>query len=305
MKSMRWPYVGVCAYAVLIIGLAACSSSSKNQATAKKAVTGMDEQIFLGDTIEKNYDPNVIMKRGESFFEKEEYVEALVEYNHFLDLHRSHMLAPYAAFRVGESHFKMAKTVDRDPEPVHKAIVAFERLRKEYPGSRYEAQAIQKIQECHDWLAQVHLLVGQFYYRRGSYLAAAHRFEQVIKEYPDKTVAPDALYFLAQSYHDMGADDWAAEQLTLLAERYPDSKAAADGKSLLAKIGNVAPPTLVAKQETRSDSTGSLPSDSSKPMPDSVPFSGFASSAQTGALRVPSANALGQSFISCHLGAWC
>lgn len=303
MKSRRWPYVGMCAYAVLIIGLGACSSSSKNQATAKKAVTGMDEQIFLGDTIEKNYDPNVIMKRGESFFEKEEYVEALVEYNHFLDLHRSHMLAPYAAFRVGESHFKMAKTVDRDPEPVHKAIVAFERLRKEYPGSRYEAQAIQKIQECHDWLAHVHLLVGQFYYRRGSYLAAAHRFEQIIKEYPDKTVAPDALYFLAQSYHDMGADDWAAEQLTLLAERYPDSKAAADGKSLLAKIGNVPPPTtLVAKQETRSDSTGS---DSSKPMPAAAPVSGFASPAQTGALRVPSANALGQSFISCHLGAWC
>ncbi len=303
MKSTSSKCVGTFICAVFLCGLAACSSSSKNQATAKKAVSGMDEQIFLGDTIEKNYDPNVIMKRGESFFEKEEYVEAIVEYTHFLDLHRSHILAPYAAYRVGESHFKMAKTVDRDPDPVNKAIAAFERLRKEYPGSRYDPQAIQKIQECHDWLAQVHLLVGQFYYRRGSYLAAAHRFEQIIKEYPDKTVAPDALYFLAQSYHDMGADDWAAEQLTLLTERYPESKAAADGRSLLAKIGTVTPKTLVARQEVPAPD-----SNSSTPLlhpPAPQPPNGSAPSAQAGALRIPTAKALSQSFISCHLGAWC
>ena len=39
----------------------------------------------MGDSIKKNYDPNVIMKRGEAFFEKEEYAEAIVEYSHFLD----------------------------------------------------------------------------------------------------------------------------------------------------------------------------------------------------------------------------
>ncbi|MCE9536872.1 MAG: hypothetical protein K8R65_10760, partial [Nitrospirae bacterium] len=73
--------------------ITACSSTPKPQDTAKKALSGTDEQIFLGDTIEKNYDPNVIMKRGEAFFEKEEYTEAIVEYNHFLDLHRTHTLA--------------------------------------------------------------------------------------------------------------------------------------------------------------------------------------------------------------------
>ena len=67
--------------------------------SSKKALSGTDESIFLGDTIEKNYDPNVIMKRGEAFFEKEEYAEAIVEYLHFLDLHRNHMLASYVAGR--------------------------------------------------------------------------------------------------------------------------------------------------------------------------------------------------------------
>lgn len=281
-----------------------CSSTSKEQAAAgNKAVGGTDEQIFLGDTIEKNYDPNVIMKRGEAFFDKEEYAEALVEYNHFLELHKTHILAPYAAFRIGESHFKMAKSIDRDPEPLTKAITALERMRKDFPGSRYDAQAQQKIQECHDWLAQMHLFVGQFYYRRESYLAAAHRFEQIMKIYPDKPVAPDALYFLALSYHELGADDWAADNLTLLAEKYPGSKVAADGKALMAKIGGKKSDTMIAKDSSAtpfSDARPYAPPSKSSDFPD-VP----SATSAFDSLKLPSANALGQSFTACRLGAWC
>ena len=281
-----------------------CSSTPKEQAAAgNKAVGGTDEQIFLGDTIEKNYDPNVIMKRGEAFFDKEEYAEALVEYNHFLELHKTHILAPYAAFRIGESHFKMAKSIDRDPEPLTKAITALERMRKDFPGSRYDAQAQQKIQECHDWLAQMHLFVGQFYYRRESYLAAAHRFEQIMKIYPDKPVAPDALYFLALSYHELGADDWAADNLTLLAEKYPDSKVAADGKALMAKIGGKKSDTMIAKGSSAtpfSDARPYAPPSKGSDFPD-VP----SATSAFDSLKLPSANALGQSFTACRLGAWC
>ncbi|MEY4527175.1 MAG: hypothetical protein RL768_894 [Nitrospirota bacterium] len=290
----------------LLVSLLAsgCSSTPKEKAVAgSKAVGGTDEQIFLGDTIEKNYDPNVIMKRGEAFFEKEEYAEALVEYNHFLDLHKTHVLAPYAAFRIGESHFKMAKSIDRDPEPLTKAITALERMRKDFPGSRYDVQAQQKIQECHDWLAQMHLFVGQFYYRRESYLAAAHRFQQIMKIYPDKPVAPDALYFLAKSYHALGADDWAAENLTLLAEKYPNSKAAADGRSLMAKLGGKKPDTMIAKDASAAPFSDARPyaaPGKSSELPD-LP----SASSAFGALTLPSANALGQSFTACRLGAWC
>lgn len=301
-KAFIYP-VSILASGLILLSLLAvgCSSTPKEQASAgKKSVGGTDEQIFLGDTIEKNYDPNVIMKRGEAFFDKEEYAEALVEYNHFLDLHKTHMLAPYAAFRIGESHFKMAKSIDRDPEPLNKAITALERMRKDFPGSRYDAQAQQTIQECHNWLAQMHLFVGQFYYRRESYLAAAHRFEQIIKIYPDKPVAPDALYFLALSYHGLGADGWAAENLTLLAEKYPTSKVAADGRALMAKLNGKKSDTMIAKGSNATPFSDTHPYASPSNGPDLPnPAAAF------GALTLPSANALGQSFTDCRLGAWC
>jgi outer membrane protein assembly factor BamD len=294
--------LGLCITAFCV--MTACSSTPKNQGTAKKSLSDTDEQIFLGgDGIKKNYDPNVIMKRGEAFFEKEEYAEAIVEYTHFLDLHRVHVLAPYATFRIGESQIKLAKGIQRDPSPIQKAIEAFEKLRKDFPGSRYDGPALQKIQECHDLLAQTHLFVGEFYYRRGSYLAAAHRFEEIMKLYPDKAVAPDALYFLALSYHDLGADDWASEKLTLLAEKYPGTAHSSEGKSLLAKIEKEKPTTVLALKAEPAPSTNAP-----APPPSENPPSfaaGLIPSVPTASFRLPSATALSQPFVSCRLGAWC
>ena len=291
--------MGVAALSFLL----ACSSAPKGDPTSKKALSGTDESIFLGDTIEKNYDPNVIMKRGEAFFEKEEFAEAIVEYNHFLDLHRNHMLASYAAFRIGESQMKRAKGIDRDPEPIQKAIDSFERLRRDYPASRYDGQAVDKLQECHDLLAQMHLFVGQFYYRRGSYLAAAHRFDQIMKIYPDKSVAPDALYFLAMSYHDLGADDWASEKLTLLAEKYPNSAHSGEGAKLLAKIMKTQQSVLVAKKP-EPPAAGPPPASVAQSQ-HSAPAGGVTPQVANGLMRLPSATAMGQGFVSCRLGAWC
>jgi len=293
--------LGLCVTAFCVI--TACSSTPKQQETSKKPLSGTDEQIFMGDGVKKNYDPNVIMKRGEAFFEKEEYTEAVVEYTHFLDLHRTHVLAPYAVFRIGESQMKLAKGIQRDPSPTQKALEAFERVRKDFPGSRYDGPALQKIQECHDLLAQTHLFVGEFYYRRGSYLAAAHRFEQIMKLYPDKSVAPDALYFLALSYHDLGADDWASEKLTLLAEKYPDSRHSGAGKSLLAKIGGATPATALAKNvepaapatQPAAPPSGDQPSHVTRLIP----------SVTVGSFRIPSATTLSQPFVICRLGTWC
>jgi len=293
--------LGLCVTAFCVT--TACSSTPKKQETAKKSLSGTDEQIFLGDTIKKNYDPNVIMKRGEAFFDKEEYAEAIVEYTHFLELHRTHILASYAVFRIGESQMRLTKGIQRDPSPIQKALEAFERLRKDFPGSRYDSAALQKIQECHDLMAQTHLFVGEFYYRRGSYLAAAHRFQQIMKLYPDKPVAPDALYFLALSYHELGADDWASEQLILLAEKYPGNAHSGEAKSLLAKIGGEKPAPLLAKKTEPAPPPPSPTASALRNQPSLA--AGLIPSDPAGSFRLPSASALGQSFVSCRLGAWC
>jgi len=218
-----------------------CASKPKPDADGKAAGTlsATDEQIFIGDTIEKNYDPNVIIKRAESFFEKEEYAEAIIEYQHFLDLHKVHQLAPYAQYKLGESHYKMVKTIDRDSSPVTMSLAAFNKLLAEFPGSQWEAEAHGKIRDCQVFMAQNAMFIGKFYVRREAYLAAAHRFEAIIKEYPDlDEIVQESLYYLALSYSELALGDWAKDSLTALSDRYPDNKFQAQSRSLMAKLNS-------------------------------------------------------------------
>ncbi|MEK6526040.1 MAG: outer membrane protein assembly factor BamD [Nitrospirota bacterium] len=289
--------------AVAISVAVGCSSAPKPPTSGAPSLSGTDEQIFIGDTIEKNYDPNVIMKRAEAFFEKEEYPEAIIEYQHFLDLHRVHVLAPYAQFKLGESHFKMVKTVDRDPDPVYKALEAFEKLQKDYSGSRYDSEAAEKIRQCHNMIAQAHLFVGQFYYRRDAYLAAARRFELILNQYPEMDVAADAVYHLAVTYSDLGADEWARETLAMLAERYPDNKFKSESKQLLAALNAKQPAQAVALSGVSPNGTsanglsgtnGAQPPSPSRPVISPVT-----------ALRNPAVASPTPQMTLCRLGVWC
>jgi len=306
---------------VLILTLAlslsfGCSSAHKQTSAGGKSPSGTDEQIFIGDTIEKNYDPNVIMKRAEAFFDKEEYAEALVEYQHFLDMHRAHVLAPYAQFKIGMSHFKSSKSIDRDPAPILKAQEAFEKLIKEYPGSKYQADAIDTIKSCNDLMAQAYYFVGQFYYRRDSFLAAAYRFESILKKFPDMAVAPDALYYLALSYHELGANDWARDKLVQLAQQYPTNKHQAAGQKLLAKLNTLLPPdTALAKARPAPASDAPGASDL-KPAAvvaqasvSDIPAAQAAASLPRGGLALTAVSTQASSMVPqatlCRIGSWC
>ncbi len=292
----------VCTAAALLAMTVACSGTSKTAKSEGKALSATDEQIFLGDTVEKNYDPNVIMKRAESFFDKEEYQEAIIEYQHFLDLHRIHTLAPYAQHKLGESHFRMVQTVDRDPEPMYKALEAFQKLLKEYAGSRYQAEAEERVKQCNNLIAQTHLMVGQFYYRQDAYLAAAARFELVLKEYADMDVAADALYYLALTYSDIGADDWAQEKLSILSQRFPD-KFEPERKSLYARLQSKAPTESVAMSP---GAPGGLSLASGNHRNGSQPqVSSQSSINPVAALRDSTKAALVPDATLCRLGVWC
>ncbi len=291
---------------VVLFCISGCSSKPKPSDSAGTTPSRTDEQIFLGDTIERNYDPHVIIKRAEAFYEREEYPEAVVELQHFLELHRSHRLAPYAQFRLGEAFLRQARTIDRDPEPILRAESIFRKLRAEHPGSRYDEQAIARIRDCQEWLAKTHLFVGQFYHRRGAYLAAAHRYQAILTDYPDMEVAPEALYQLARTYEALGADDWAREQLTTLAQRYPDSPAHEEGRKLLAKLGGPIAPAEVtafaASPAVERSSSGPLLTAASTP-PSAPEYDSHSSVTSTRLSEGASSFVATPKF--CRLGVWC
>ncbi len=274
-----------------------CSMFSDNETSAPTAgAERTDAQIFVGDTIEMNYDPNVILKRAESFHEKEGYAEAIVEYQHFLDLHRNHVLASYAQYRLALSHFKMIQTIDRDMTPVKQAREKFRELIDDFPASQYEAEARVKIRECESLLAKNHFFVGTFYYKRGQYLAAAKRFEKIINRYPSMEEAVEAKLQLAQTYRELGALEWARDWAVALVQQHPRHQLREDGLKLLAELQNENPNIMMAAQPR-----GSVNPTVSRP--EFFPRSTTRASINP-SLRSPQQQPA-SSMTDCPLGTWC
>lgn len=188
------------------------------------------------DELAKSYDPLSLLQKAESFYEQKNYIEAAAEYEYFLNLHPLHRWAPYAQYKLGLSYFHQIQTVDRDIEPVLKALAAFQKLLDLYSGSLFEEAARKKISFCREHLAQHEFYIGHFYFKQEAYPAAISRFERIVQEYPDTQVMEQAMYYLALSYQGSGELDKAKEGLKELLERYPNSQYQQEAARLLSRL---------------------------------------------------------------------
>ena len=247
-------FLGGAAFIVLVSGCAGLGEKNVGGGIDHAAV---DEAVFDPDLTRVAYDPTIIMKRAEGFFERQEFVPAVVEYQHFLELHKAHRLAPYALYKMSLSYVNQIRTIDRDREPVLKARKAVETLLAEFPGSRYEADARAIHKTCYEMIAEQEVYVGRFYYRSQGYLAALHRLENVVEAYSD---APDAvakaLYYLALTYRTIGDLDLAIETTQRLVDEHPAFDRHEETTLMLAELRDeVLPPqqgmtTSIAKRST-------------------------------------------------------
>jgi outer membrane protein assembly factor BamD len=238
---LRWfPGWSFCAGRVLpaiVVGSVLCLGGCS---TAVKEFFGFEEADSAASVtdLSQYHDPLVLLNRANQLYEKRNYLEAAMTYERFLELHGLHRQADYAQFRLGMSDLKQYRSSDRDPEPVTKAVKAFQTFLTRYPNSLYAAEARSHLATARGYLAESELYVGQFYYRQGSYPAAISRLEGLVKEYHDLPIVAQALYVLGRTYEATGRVDRAKEILEQLIRSYPDSSYHQRAKEQLARLNN-------------------------------------------------------------------
>ena len=153
-------------------------------------------------------------------------------------------------------------------------------------------------------------MVGEFYYGRGSYLAAAHRFEKIINEFPELETTGEAMFLLAKTYQDLGIEEWTQEWLVALMKQYPESDYYSTAESLLAELHEEHPTLLASLPKNLSTEEEPIivqPSDRLIPQADGPVFTNAgilpkttAPNTQTSALtEITPAPA------PCAIGSWC
>jgi len=173
---------------------------------------------------DKSYNADLMLRIADTYYGEEKYSEAQVEYQAFLNYHPVHKDAAYAQYQIAMCYYNELTTIDRDPAPSHAVIREMRKLLDKYPRSGYEEQARKYIAICTDRIAEYELYVAHFYYKKGSYKAAAGRCEALLKNYPGSHAEKDALYYAGLSYLERGERDLARAKFETLVEKYPAMK---------------------------------------------------------------------------------
>lgn len=205
--------------------------------------TGSDYDMIFKELkeiqIREPYSPYATLaelRTADTYFKKEEYEQAVIEYDEFLKRHPGHEESSYATYRLALSHYKQVKSPDRDPTSTREALKWFEYLVNNYPNSSYVEQSRIKIIECRNRLAKREVHIGNYYLKRKNFKAAADRYNEVVSEYNDTKQFGDALYLLGNSYFNMGDRELAKATLRRVIEEFPDSEYQRKAENLLQEI---------------------------------------------------------------------
>jgi outer membrane protein assembly factor BamD len=167
------------------------------------------------------YAPRARFLVGEAFYREAQWDKAIKEFEGFMAFYPRHEIADLVQFRLAMSYYDQMKPVEQDQEITRKAMEAFRTLVREYPESRYAADALAKIDICRGRLAQKELWVASYYLNQGNPSAARQRLEKVVKEYPRTLIIPEAMYRLGEVYAGDGRAEESQRVFRQLADEYP------------------------------------------------------------------------------------
>jgi outer membrane protein assembly factor BamD len=161
--------------------------------------------------------------------------QAEAEYKDFILFYPAMEEAAEAQEKVCDIHYKQMEKADRDPMHALRAEQECKQLILQFPNSKFAPLAQQKLRDIQEVLADSEFRVGTLYQKKGSFPAAANRFQAMVDQFPIYSKADEALWQLAESYHRMG-DRFENQQVAAyqrIVKDYPLSIHAEDAKAQL------------------------------------------------------------------------
>ena len=162
-------------------------------------------------------------------FQNEAAIEAA---DRFIRLHPTHPDVDYAFYMKGVAPYDLTEDFlsglipsddsKRDVSRARESFAEFSQLIARYPNSRYAPDARARMIYLRNMLARHEIHVANYYFRRGAYMAALKRGQNVVENMQQSTAVADGLAVMAQAYALMNLDDLAQDTLSVLCVNYPE-----------------------------------------------------------------------------------
>lgn len=185
------------------------------------AVLALETFVFQFPTHPQYQEARFLL--GQVHYEKREYITAAAEFARLADDFPGGPLADRARFRVCDAYAELSPKPQLDQEYTQFAIDHCESLLAYYPATEYADSARAIIAGMRDKLARKRFLAGEHYFRRRAWHSAILAYDDVLAEYPNTEVAPQALLRLVETYENLGYAEEAQEHRERLLREFPES----------------------------------------------------------------------------------
>jgi len=161
--------------------------------------------------------------------------QAEAEYKDFILFYPSMEEAAEAQNRVCDIHYKQMDKSDRDWSQTVRAEDECKAVLIQFPNSKFAPQAMQRVRDIQESLAEHEFVVGNFYWKRDMNPAAANRLNALVDQYPLFSNSGEALFEAGDAYSRMGPRfrKKAADMFARILREYPLSNRADDAKRRL------------------------------------------------------------------------
>lgn len=155
--------------------------------------------------------------QADAYFRTNRHPEAIANYDDFLRRNPSHAQADFALFRIAKCYdMQSPDEADREQATTQKAIEKYKELMKKFPRSGHAPESAQRVSALKRRIADHHMFIGHFYWKKGLWHGALTRFLFVADNFSDvRELQSSALLKAADAYNKL------AEQL----EKDPKSDA--------------------------------------------------------------------------------
>ena len=176
-----------------------------------------------------------------AYYKEGETAQSIAALDRFIKAYPNHQNLDYALYLKALANFKedlgpMAgflggqDLADRDPKAARESFEMFKELVNRFPDSRYAEDSRARMDILVDSLARHELHVARYYLRRGAWLSAVNRAQDILVRFPGSPVRREALEILVEGYDRMGLPELRDDAKKVLAANYPSDPLAAEGR---------------------------------------------------------------------------
>ncbi len=198
------------------------------------------------ENIQQNYPysgftANAQLLEGYAYYLQDNYPDAVLQINRFLQLHPTSQDAAYAYYLRALCYYEQIADIQRDQQGTVQALNALQDVITRFPDTAYARDARLKIDLCRDHLAGKEMLIGRYYETQHYYEAAINRYQRVVQDFQTTNHVAEALHRLVEIYLKLGLNDQARRTAAVLGYNYPGSSWYQDSYADLRQAGALQP----------------------------------------------------------------